>query len=430
MNKLLITIFVGILIFAAPMYVDGQDLHRSGSTYSSFGLGMPNDYRGPHSGGMNLVGTAIFDDRISSTANPALLGTNRFTNINGGFNITGYSSTDESGTSNSTHIQANQLQISLPIYRDRFGISASLLPETNYNFRVYDSGILEEDQTHAGERLNYESEILGTGGLNRLEVGAGYRLGRLLYVGVAPSFYFGTLERQNDYSIDSEGFDPVNFTRKTSYTGFGGRVGLLNMIPGVVNPNDVLAIGATASMPVSLNAERRVETQRGAEMITIRDSDYYGERTIEYPFDVSFGINYVVNNFRISSDVLYQNWSSYEPFDFNENVDYIDRFRIGLGTQFSGYNPNTPPSFFEDLIYRAGISYDTGNMQINNETVNSWRASVGIGIPTQQRTSSFNINFDYGGRGTQAGGLIEEEIFEIRLSFNLSEFMFFRPRFR
>ncbi len=425
--KLIITL---CLFVAAPLYVNGQDLHRSGSTYSSFGLGMPNDYRAPHAAGMNVMGTAVFDDRISSTANPALLGTNRFTNINGGFNITGYSATDEAGTTNSTHVQANQLQISLPLYRDRLGLSASVLPETNYNFRIHEDGTLEPEQTHAGERLAYESEITGTGGINRLEVGAGYRIGRLWYIGVAPSFYFGTLERQNDFNIDSEDFEPINFTRKTSYTGFGGRIGLLHMIPGIANPNDVLAIGATASMPVTLDAERRVETQRNGEVSTIRDSEYYGSRTIEYPFDLTFGINYNLNNLRISSDVLYQNWASYEPFDINDNVNYIDRFRVGLGAEFSGYNPNTAPSFFEDLIYRAGISYDTGNMEVNNETVNTWKASLGIGIPTQQRTSSFNINFDYGMRGTQAGGLIEEEIFEVRLSFNLSELMFFRPRFR
>lgn len=425
--KHILSIFI---LFVFTSSVAAQDLHRSGSVYSSFGMGLPNDYRAPHAGAMNVMGTALIDDRISNTANPALLGTNRYTNVNGGFNITGYNASDDFGSATSTHIQANQLQISLPLLRDRFGMSVSLLPVTNYNYRVYDSGTLGEDQVQGNEPLGFDSEITGTGGLNRMEIGAGYRIARQFYIGVAPAFYFGTLERQVNYTIESDEYIPIDYNQKTSYTGLGGQLGLMLYQTGLATPNDMVSFAATASLPVELDAERRVETLEEGETKTLREADYYGQQTVKYPMEMSFGIMYGLNNLRITSDIHYQNWASYEPFDFNENVNYIDRVRLGLGAEYSAYNPNVPGSFFQDLIYRAGVSYDTGNLELNNETINTMRASVGIGIPTQQRTSSFNINFDYGSRGTLANGLIRENIYEVRLSFNLSELMFFRPRLR
>lgn len=418
-------------LFSLPVEnSSAQDLYRSGSTYSYYGLGMPNDYRAPNASGMNVIGTSVFDTRISSTANPAMLGTNRYTNINGGFNITGYEMSDEVSSASQTHIESSQLQMSFPVLRDRLGVSASILPETSYNFTTTGQDSLAAGESPSGSLLNYETETDATGGLNRIEIGAGYRVAPRTYIGIAPAFYFGTLTQRVDLDFDDDDFESVNFSRNTSHTGWGGRVGLLQIMPGVFNPTDILSVGVSASMPVSLDAERRFETELDdGENVQLPESEE--NRTVEYPLDVSVGLTYVLSdNFKVSSDVLYQNWANFEPFEAQENVTYKDRFRTGLGAEISGYNPNTPPSFFRDLIYRAGVSYDTGSMEINDNSISTYRASVGIGIPTSDRSSSLNINFDYGVRGTQADGLIQEEIFELRVSFNLSELMFFRPRLR
>lgn len=429
-NSIFWATFILSFFLINPASITAQDLYRSGSTYSYYGLGMPNDYRGPHSGAMNVIGTSLFDARVSSSANPALLGTTRYTNINGGFNVTGYEIADGQSNASSTHIEGNQLQMTFPVYRDRLGVSAALLPETGYNYRIFDSGSLGADQTHSGEQLPFESEVTGTGGINRIELGAGYRVASRTYVGAAPSFYFGTLSQAVDVSFDDTDFQPVNFDRITNYTGWGGRLGFVQMIPGLLTQGDVLSVGASASVPVNLNAERRFETELDdGESVEIGESQE--SRDIQYPLDFSFGLTYMFSdNLRFSTDVLYQNWSAYEPFDAREGVAFVDRFRTGLGAEWSGYNANTPPSFFQDLIYRAGVSYDSGNLEINNQNINTLRASVGIAIPTSERSSSLNINFDYGMRGTQNDGLIQEEIYELRVSFNLSELMFFRPRLR
>lgn len=431
MRSLIISSALLIGLFSLPIETsNAQDLYRSGSTYSYYGLGMPNDYRAPNAAGMNVIGTSVYDMRISSTANPAILGTNRYTNINGGFNVTGYEMSDDVSSVSQTHIESSQLQMSFPVLRDRLGVSASILPETSYNFSLSSQDSLSAVESPSGSTLRYDTETVASGGLNRIEIGVGYRVAPRTYIGIAPAFYFGTLSQRIDLSFDDDDFEPVNFSRNTSHTGWGGRVGFLQIIPGVINPTDILSVGISASLPVSLDAERRFETELDdGENVRLPNSKE--TRTVEYPLDLSAGLTYVLSdNFKVSSDVLYQNWSNYEPFEAQGNVTYIDRFRTGLGAEITGHNPNTPPSFFGDLIYRAGISYDSGSIEINDNRINTYRASVGIGIPTSDRSSSLNINFDYGVRGTQSDGLIREEIFELRVSFNLSELMFFRPRLR
>lgn len=56
--------------------------------------------------------------------------------------------------------------------------------------------------------------------------------------------------------------------------------------------------------------------------------------------------------------------------------------------------------------------------------------SFGLGILSPKSNSSVDISFEYGIRGTKAQDLVKEDIWGLRLSLNLAEIMFFRPKLK
>jgi hypothetical protein len=79
-----------------------------------------------------------------------------------------------------------------------------------------------------------------------------------------------------------------------------------------------------------------------------------------------------------------------------------------------------------------GASYDSGNLKIKGENIKTLLFSAGLGLFSPTKVSGFHssidISFYYGIRGTKSHNLVKENIFGIKLSLNLAELFFFRPK--
>ncbi len=422
-------ISVSLLLLAGiGQQADANDIWSGGSPYAHFGLGLPHDFNATYADGMGLSGVAMHDNRIPSVANPAAWSRAYFSNISGAFEINSYDARFGEGQNSTTRFQTGPFQMVLPVSRERIGVSLSFTPLTSSRYATNNEYVLSESQNNTGEEMRYGLENRGDGGINRIELGVGIRLTNALSVGYAPSLLLGSVNRNQNVFFDDLDYRPVYLTETTHHYGFGNRFGLYYSSQGLFRSRDRATFGATVSLPVNLTSERSLESRINSRDVTIRPTSYYGDGQATFPLEAGAGFSYNFNPYLlVGADVLFQNWSEYTNFEGHSEVFLKDRMKVGLGTQYLAARRGGA-TIFSRFIYRMGVSYDTGSLQLDGNDIETLTLHAGFGIPSSGTNSSIDINAEYGFRGTEASGLISERIFAVTVSFNLSEIMFFQRR--
>jgi hypothetical protein len=429
MRRILKTIALFAILITGMFTTSGaQDVWKGGSAYSHFGLGMPHDFKSSFASGMGVYGVALHDTRIPGMANPAAWSRAIFTNASGAVEIRSFDATSSHTEYRSTQFQTGPFQVVMPITRDRLGVTFSISPLTSSRFTLQNQYSLAPGENHSGSDLNYVVQNSGSGGINKLELGFGYRITNNFSVGYAPSLLLGNIQRHQTVIFDNTDYRPTNLKESTSHYGFGNRFGIYYQQRNAFRQNDRVIFGAMVSLPVNLVSERKLESRIDFYDVTIRPSSYYGDGETTFPLEASAGFSYNPNPFiTISTDVLYQNWSDYTNFNGETEEFMKDRIRFGLGGQFVPGRRDAS-GFLSNFIYRLGVSYDTGNLKLENNDIETFSIHGGISIPSARSNSSIDINAEYGFRGTEMDGLISERIFALKVSFNLSELMFIQRR--
>lgn len=404
----------------------------SGSLYSYYGIGTLNDYRDPDAGGMSLSGIGVFD-KVSNLSNPGIWGNAYYTAGTGGFYINNILSSNKVNSNEKTNLNASQFQLVMPLKRRTVGLSIAMYPISSSDYNYEYKGTFNAQQTGLGTELNYTTRNHGSGGIDALEMGIGWRVYKNLSIGYAPSIVFGLLKDEISTSFDLANYQSTRFNKKSSNVGFGNRFGIYYQKANIFDKHDALSLGATVNLPVNLHSTQSVDYfVQNSSGTVINSTQVISKGNTNLPLRAGLGLSYwFTQRFMMGSEVLYQKWSDLSGIKGQNNVSFTNRTRVGLGMQVVPKR-NLSNSIFRHLSYQLGVSYDTGYLKLNGNNIKTMLISAGLGIPTPTPSSgsSININVDYGVRGTTSNGLLRDRIFSIRLSFNLSEFMFFKQKIK
>ena len=404
---------------------DARERWKSGSVYSYFGIGVPNTFFSSQAGGMGLQGVALYNTYLNNASNPALWGYPLFTTGLGSFYATAYNATDANASADYTAAGIGSLQLMLPLERNRLGLNISLQPYSTVGYRVATSAVIPAGVIMPDNAVGYSTEQNGSGGLNKLEVGFGYSLTENISVGFAPALAFGIIDRLSVVSFDTLLFQDVEFRNREILTGFSGRAGLFANRSNILSANDNFSFGLTYEMPVKLDARERLYTRYLADEVEL---PVRSDATTTIPWKVSTGLAYRPSRFVLmSAEVAYQPWGEFKDVGTVENVDFSDQLTMGIGTEFS-LNNRRNSGFFRNIIYRAGLSHDSGYLKFESQNISTTQIHAGFGIPSRFTSSSIDVNFSYGVRGPGTTDFVKERIFLTRVSFNLSEAMFLRRK--
>lgn len=424
---ILIAVFIGLS--ASLSYGQSEDGQvKSGSAYSKLGIGYPVEMGNTASQSMGLLGVSFNDTFVGNLANPALWGSTVYGLGVGGIGVQSYNASNTNTSATNSNLTINHFQLQLPIARGKFGISGSFSPLTEASFRTYE----ETQRITYGtlqDTLNFGVENRGGGGVNRAELGFGWKISSNIFIGYAPSVVFLSQDDAFTATFPQQPYRDVNFKVETNGVGFGNRVGTFIQLPNLFRENDQLGIGATVSLPVTLDSERKqtgVIAEGGINTTTELEN---GKGTIKLPMKISGGISYSPNNLlMVGAEGFYEGWSDYQnDFKTDEEQLFVNRYKMGLGLQYFPYVTGSN-KFLSKFKYRAGASYDTGHLRIEGQRINTLKFSLGLGIRSPRSSSSIDLSFEYGIRGTKSLNLVQEHIWGVNLSLNLAELMFFRPK--
>ena len=111
-----------------------------------------------------------------------------------------------------------------------------------------------------------------------------------------------------------------------------------------------------------------------------------------------------------------------------DNSEFEDSSKISFG---GFYIPDYASfsKFWNRVVYRAGFYSEKTGLVINNESINEFGISFGLGIPAGGLFSNVNTTFEFGTRGTTNENLVEENFVNFQLSLSLNDRWFIKRKY-
>ena len=428
----LTTIILFVISFGSYQTTNAQAVSEGigGSSYSVFGIGEPTDITSDNFIAQGILGVDGLSNAIIPISNPALWNRTFFTQAFTRLEVSKYSLENSGSSQSNTNLSGGYLHLLFPLYPGKLGVSASLYPVTRSNFRVTDSGGFV---VGSSDSVRYNNEIETSGGINKFEIGFGVKITDNISFGYAPSVAFMKINDSESLSFSSALFGSQSQVKSSTGVAFSQRFGLSLGLSQIFRDSDKLSVGATVNLPYELRRKTNLDVTKVVNGVE-RETDYTGtlnnvEGDVKMPLEATVGVGYAPSIFvNFSGEMLFQKWSEFSSSDLSTNLTMKDRLRLGFGGQYHPNRRNTN-AFFSSFKYSAGVSYDTGYLTIQENDISTFWVNSGLGLLSRS-SSSIDISFRYGFRGTTSNNLLKERIWELGLSVNLTELMFIRPKLR
>ena len=409
--------FIVIVAFFSAFIAEAQE--NVSSPYSYYGIGLTN-FKGTVEN-RSMGGLSIFADSIHiNMQNPASYGRLKMTNYSIGASHDRINLKSDVASDNAKITSLDYLSLAFPV-SDKVGIGLGVVPYTSVGYRILDT---EEGSA---------SLLNGRGGMNKVFLSAGWAVTNELSVGVDANYNFGNF--QNSQSINrgelQYGTTDVNRSDIKGFTfNFGANY------QKMLNETLALHVSSTYAPAMDLDSENgraisTVDFSGGTgRVIDFRELDLANTQ-FEFPSKVSLGAGLGERNkWFVGAEYANVGSSSYEDsFSFRgDNGEYEDASQISVG---GFYIPqyNSFSSYFERVVYRAGFRFDETGLIVNDEPINEFGMSFGLGLPVGSNFSNINLGIELGQRGTRDSGLIQENFLRLSIGLSLNDNWFTKRKF-
>ncbi|MGA8855180.1 MAG: hypothetical protein WB492_13480 [Christiangramia sp.] len=409
--------FIVIVALFSAFIAEAQE--NVSSPYSYYGIGLTN-FKGTVEN-RSMGGLSVFNDSIHmNIQNPASYGTLKLTNFTVGASHDRIKLESDEASDNAKITSLDYLALGFPV-SDKVGIGFGILPYTSVGYRI-----LDMDEGSA-------SLLNGRGGMNKVFVSAGVAVTKELSLGIDANYNFGNF--QNSQSINREelqyGTTDVN---RSDIKGFSFNFGANYQKD--ISEKLRLQVSGTYAPAINLDSENSraistVDFSTGTgRVIDFRELDL-NETQFEFPSKLTIGGGLgEENKWFVGAEYSNVGSSSYEDsFRFRgDGGEYEDASQFSLGGFYiPKYNSFT--SYLERVVYRAGFRYDETGLIVNDESINEFGISFGLGLPVGPFFSNANLGIELGQRGTKNSGLIQENFLRLSVGLSLNDKWFTKRKF-
>jgi len=389
-----------------------------------------------------MGGLSIYNDSIHlNLLNPAGYTGNNIKSFNNEsrpvkFAIGGsYSSLNlksDSGSEKANSTTFDYLALSVPM--GKFGFGFGLLPYTSVGYKLES----RNDNDDVSNRYR------GEGGVNKAFAGLAYQINEKLSVGVEASYNFGNVKNSSvAYLYDDEG-NLVQYqsreNNRSDLSGLNFNIGL--SYKTMINDKLELSSGLTYAPGSNLTSNNTrsfstiiINEISGQEfVVNTIDADLEAQNLkttdLSLPSRVSFGAGIgEPRKWFLGAEYTYQNTSKFSnPIFSIDNATFVNASTIALG---GFYIPdyNSFSNYWKRVTYRGGLHYENTGLEINNETINEFGMSFGVGLPVGGLFSNANLGLEFGKRGTTNQNLIQENFINLQISLSLNDRWFQKRKY-
>lgn len=402
------------------------------SPYSRFGLGdltasgLPqNEAMGGISMGLRRLGNYS----SVNVANPASYSSIGLTTYDMGLRANFRHLTTDEATNNNINISFRHIVFGVPLSK-KSGLSVGLMPYSEMGYQYKNpSTMLSSSVDHI---------YSGDGGISKVYIGSAYQLVPNLSVGVNVAYLFGNLKQTKSTELPGD-TKALNSREESnnSISGLSFDYGFQYVINRTAKSKITLGYAGSFSGKMSLEGLKKSSTYRknfssGDETISL-STPYSAESRsaqVTMPLQQSLGFAYEKNSkLLLGADVSYANWSRFRTGELDQGLS--DSYTVVAGGQFTP-NVNAVSGYYRLVDYRFGIKYNNTFMQFNNQRINQYAITFGLGLPlSANRLTFYKINFsaEIGRRGTTDFPLVRENYVNFGLGFTINDKWFIKPKF-
>ncbi len=427
-----------VLIAFFALQITAQE--GTASPYSFYGIGSLK-FKGTTEN-RSMGGISVYNDSIHiNLRNPAAyVGPNLaiFNNesrpvkfaIAASHNTTNLESSTSSDKANATTV--DYMAFSMPM--GKFGLGLGILPYTSVGYKL-------EDINANGQPLN---RYRGEGGLNKVFIGLGYKITEKLSAGIDLSYNFGNIQNTAiEFLYDSEG-TPIQYqTREENRSDLSGlNINLGLTYRTMISESLELQSGFTFSpesnitssntrrfATIVINETTGQELENNAIDVDLEASGL-DKTDLTLPYRLSFGGGIgKPRHWFIGAEYVCQNTSAFSnPIVSINNSNFVNASSIAIGG-FIVPDYDSFSSYWKRATYRAGVHFENTGLEINNETINEFGISFGVGLPVGKLFSNANLGLEIGRRGTTSQNLIQENFVNFQLSLSLNDRWFQKRKY-
>ena len=410
MNKYPSLIFF-VLLFGLQGYSQSSNL--TGSPYSLFGLGVESNSGTGRNSGLGSTGISLDASYGINLYNPAAFATlkeNEITFDFGGaaeFNNLAGDDVSEQRTS------YNFTNISIAFnHNNDYGIGLTLKPSTSVGY-----SLIGLENNIEGSAEQFTTNIGGNGGISELRLDYARTFFKNFNVGIKASYLFGKIE-ESESIVTSNSYLEINETNYYSGAQFG--IGLQYKLLDKHN------LGFTLDLPTVLKGTKDVIVGKysNSAYSILEETEDESVDSFYLPLKLGFGYSTKFKNLLLTADYKKNFWGATNQSD--AIGEYTDQNIFGVGASFA-MDP-TSYKYWKRVDFRMGLNYNSGYLKVDDTNIDTYSASVGIGLPIGKQ-SLLNLSYTLAKKGTTESILIKEYVNTLNINISLSDLWFQKRKF-
>jgi hypothetical protein len=381
------------------------------SVFSPLGIGTWVDSGSAYSTSVAGADLAHSDSIYFSIDNPATwrsYGMTKFTTSFGASKVYG---ADKVGEDVSDNYVFPNAAIALPIYKT-LGLGFFYQSLTDHDYLVFRNDTYEiEEPVDTLDSYDILRRVQGSGGLARAGTRLAFKFTPTVSTGLGIDYYFGELEELVTIDFEQGAFSRSGRFIRHEMTGVGATLGFN------VAPNDFFEFAFTARTPVYMNVSSSLTVQGG-------DSTGIDSEKFELPLALGFGATHEYGRLRTLAALRYEAWEN-SDHSFADETAFANSINAGLGFERLGLKEPLIP-WYEIFTFRAGLRYQKHYVKAAGNTLNSYGASLGLGIPVANGRGMLDVALTWDMRGTVNDNEAREQIYGIQIGISSTERWFVR----
>lgn len=410
------------IIFCLVFSFSAIAQNASSSPYSYYGLGdfvFKGNVENRAMGGINMIKDSIHIN-INNSASLSDIMNTTFT-IGGNFNYTNFKTEQQSESAKRASI--DYIALAIPISK-RFTTAFGAMPFTSVGYKI------RSDNTDASIPI---SQFTGSGGINKIYGGVGYKINKNFQVGADANFNFGNVSTNNITFLSAVQYGTRELNQ-SEITGFNFNTSL--MYSRLIDKKRTVFGSLIYSPETTLNAsnERSIAiiqlTDNFGEIIINEEDILVPDSKIKHPSKIGLGLGIgEVRKWSVGAELTFVKSSGLgNRFADIDDVNYENVTKYNVGGYFLP-DYNSFSSYYKRITYRAGFNYQNTGLVLNNKAIDNYGITFGLGLPIKGSFSNINITYEYGSRGTVYGGLIQENYSNLSVSFSLNDKWFIKRKY-
>lgn len=384
------------------------------SPYSFYGIGDVRfkgtlEYR-------SMAGVAVEQDsihlNIENPASYASLLQTTFT-VGGTFGTSNLKTSQETAKAQRTTF--DYLAIGIPM--GKFGAAFGLIPVSSVGYKIRNDRTDTEGAT--------SSQLSGTGGINKVFFGLGYKIKPNWNIGADAQYNFGKITTTSVELLTGVQNSTAE-TNAAELSGLSFNIGTMYQAKLTQKLQLFTSLSYTFATNLSSNTTRTISVDGDSTPVVF---DPHGD-DLKLPNKVTFGAGIgQARKWLVGTTVALQGDGQFANYyNSEQNVRYEKYQKYAVGGYFIP-NYTSFSNYFSRITYRGGFKYEKIGLIINNESIKDVGMTLGLGVPIPGSFSNVNFGVEFGKRGTVSSNLVQENYVNFSVSFSFNDRWFIKSKY-